>query len=332
MIGRGRPLDPSVQTDLLEAVRMVQVVNGYIHVAGVPVCPMPHPASDGSEALVPLETSLYCRWYARWSPPASGSVRDVETPETLGIVRAAHHASERFTTGWTVGWVGAFGDIQVVRDGEELFLQPPDYVNITRLAAPVAVGDSVAVTTRRDSFAPKEGWWYTWSSKGPPPSSPMVRIYFNCAVESIGDFLRAITPVLEEGDTVYMMKCPSEAGLFGRCDSVVLYLSPEIWRSVKHKLRTVYERIAHNLRPEVPRLTKRLGTGVAIAEDPANGGSFGQSRAHAVADGVLKVLRSGLADEDEAIATITARLIAHDISPEHPFLRAGSAEDVVSSW
>jgi len=227
---------------------------------------------------------------------------------------------------------GAFGDITVTRGAEELYVQPADYVNLTRLAVPVRAGDTVAVTKRRDSHAPQEGWWYTWGSTAPPPGPPMLRIYWNCRFEPVAEVVRAVTAVLEDKELPYMLKCPSDAALFGRCDSMVLYVSADVWNAAREGLRAAHQRVAKRLCPDVPRLALRLGPGVAIAEDPADGRSFGESRSRAVADGVIHVLLSGVVDTEEVLETMAARLIAHDICPARPYLRSGSAPEAVNRW
>jgi hypothetical protein len=256
----------------------------------------------------------------------------VNDPGIVPRVRAAHAANARFDTGWVVQSFGAFGDIVVTRGAEELYVQRTDYVNLTRLAAPVRAGDTVAVTTRRDSDAPQEGWWYTWGSAAPPPGPPMLRVYWNCGPEPVAEVVRAITAVLEEKGLPYMLKCPSDAALFGRCDSLVLYVTQDVWKSAMDGLRAAHRQVEKSLGPDVPRLAMRLGPGVAIAEDPADGRSFGESRSSAVADGVMHVLLSGVVDTEEVIETMAARLIAHDICPAHPYLRSGSSPEAVNRW
>ncbi len=323
--------DPSVRNDLLDAVRLTVVVNGHIHVDGVPIAPLPTMQAERDNALTGLAAALYSRWYARWWPPTDITPA-VEDAGVVPRVRAAHAATACFDTGWVVNSVGFFGDIAVTRNGDELYVERGDYVNLTRLAAPVRARDTVAVTMRRDRSAPEEGWWYTWGSAGPPPAPPLLRVYWNCGSEAAATVVRAITTVVERSAVPYMLKCPSSGALFGRCDSVVLYISPDVWNSIKQGLKEAYDRVAKNLRAEVPRLALRLGPGVAIAEDPADGRSFGESRSRAVADGVIDVLLSGLAETEQVAATMAARLAAHGISPARPYLRSGSAPDTINQW
>jgi hypothetical protein len=324
--------DPAVRNDLLDAVRLIRVANGYIHVDGVPTSPLQTMHDDADRTLTDLATALYSRWYARWQPPAYGPYAGAEQPGIVPRVRTAHAATAFFDVGWVVNSFGFLGDIAVKRGGEELYLEKGDYVNLTRLAAPVRAGDHVAVTRRRDRSVPEEGWWYTWGSVGPPPALPLLRVYWNCGSEAAPIVVKAITTVMEQGAAPYMLKCPSHDALFGRCDSIVLYLSPQVWHSARQRLREAYQQVAKCLRPQAPRMALSLGPGVAIAEDPADGRSFGESRSRAVADGVIHVLLSGAAKTEDVVATMAARLPAHGISLSRPYLRAGSAPDTIDRW
>jgi hypothetical protein len=332
MTPASQSLDASIRADLLAAARMTGVADGHLLVDGMPIGPTLTSRAVHAELLPDLAAALYSRWFAGWWPPASIAQPTGERPEIMAKVRAAHSATERFETGWMAGAIGHLGAVVAIREGEELHLYPPDYVNLTRLAAPVRVGDSLAVTKRRDVAEPQDGWWLTWGASGPAPTAPMLRVYWNSGAEGVVALVRAITTVLEDLDLPYTMKCPADTALFGRTDAVVLYLAPDVWSAAKAGLRGAYERTAAHIRPAVPPLTLRLAQGVALAEDPSDGSSFGQSRAWAVAEGVLEILAAGLAGTEDIITTLAARLDAHGISPVRPYMRNDSPPDAMSGW
>ena len=160
----------------------------------------------------------------------------------------------------------------------------------------------------------------------------MARVYWNCPPESAAALVAAITGALEPLRLPYTLKCPLADELFDRVEPVVLYLGFAEWAAAKPALRRVHAALAARLRPAVPPLTLRLGPGAAAAEDPADGSSFGQSRAAAVADGLVLAAEQRLDDEDATLAVVAERLAAHDISPARPYLRAGSPPDLVTAW
>lgn len=325
-------LDTSVRADLLAAVRMVSIGTGQVLVDGVPVGAWP--ASTGAEEHLParLAAALYSRWFAGWWPTAGTAQICAGTAEVVARLRAAHAATERFEDGWAARAVRPFGLVLAARNGQERFLQSGDYVNRSRPGVPVRIGDALGVTLRHDAGVPQDGWWLTWASAGPAPNHGMLRLYWNCGLHAVAPLVRAITTALENRGVAYTLKCPSSAALFGRCDGVVLYLGHQAWRDARGALRQVHEDVADQLRTRTPPLTLRLGRGVALAEDPGNGSSFGQTRARAVADGVLAVLAARLLDSRQVIDTLADRLEAHGIRPAWPYLKATTPPGAVSAW
>lgn len=321
----------SVRADLLSAARMTVVANGRLFVDRVAIdAPFAFEAHD-AQVLPSLASALYSRWFAGWWPPVS-TEENADSPGVIAAVRAAHSATGQFETNWIARAVDGYGGVVAVRADEELLVYPPDYVNITRLAAPVRVGDSLAVTKRRDTQEPQDGWWMTWGREGPAPEKSMIRLYWNSSVDGAAAIVKAITAVLEALHLPYTLKCPSEPGLFGRRDALVLYLAPDVWNVAKTGLRRACENTASCVQPQTPPLTLRLAPGVALAEDPGDGTSFGQSRASAVAEGVLEVIASGAVSTEDTIAILAARLKSNRISPVRPYLSLDGPLDRLSGW
>ncbi len=314
VFGRIVTLPPTVRDDLLGAIRLVAVSR-----------PLERPA---------LEQLLYTAWFSRAAtfdgrPAATGG--GSPTPSLAARLRAAHAASGRYEAGWSARRVGYAGTLTAERAGETLELGPPDYVNLARAAAPVRVGDALAVTGRRDWTDAESGWWVTSAAAGPAPAA-MARVYWNCPPESAAGLVAGVTDALEALELTYTLKCPLVEELFDRVEPVVLYLGFAEWAVAKGALRRVHASLAGQLRPSVPPLTLRLGSGATAAEDPADGRSFGQSRAAAVADGLLLAAEQNLSDEAAMLAVVAERLAAHDISPGRPYLQSGSPPDLVTPW
>ncbi len=212
-----------------------------------------------------MAAALYSRWFAGWWPSLTSPNADV--PEIVACVRAAHAESECFTPGWVARAAVPGGGIVAVRDGEEMSLQSGDYVNLTCLAAPVRAGDASAITTRRDTAEPQDGWWLTWAAAGPAPAShiyaSLERWSGSCGFDREGDH----TVLADEG-LPYTLKCPAEPALFGRGLPGPL--------SCKRPMEE-HEKVCGERTKVLPPifatlhspLTMRLGRGVALAEDPA---------------------------------------------------------------
>jgi hypothetical protein len=317
---------PSVRADLSAAASLIDVTGGRVTIGGIPIA---HPLGPWrARAREQASTAFYTAWFTRTpSPPGDGRFDD--GPSIAAQVRAAHAATGRFDERWQAQSVAPGGHVVAAGpDGAALDVGPMDYVNLTRPGAPVRSGDSLAIAFRRDSIDEAGAWWMTW--RGSP--SPLVRIYWNAGPDVVARLVRGVTSVLEDAGAEYMMKCPTLPALFARADGIVLYLAAGGWPVVRGALRDVHAGLASRLRPDVPPLTLRLGAGVAAAEDPEDGRSFGQSRSDAVAAGALQIIEEGLAEHEDRLACLTDALAASGIDPERPYLRPGSNADALESW
>jgi HopA1 effector protein family len=311
-------LTPEIRADVLAAVRLARSPAGAAALAG------------GT-----LEEFLYTRWFARvgdagaaGSSPPDGAV----LPPLAARLTAAHAASTRLEAGWSARRVGRDGAVLAQRGSELLEVRPPDYVNLDHPAAPVRVGDALAVTARRAGLDREGGWWLTAGRAGPAATAAMLRVYWNCPSGSAAALVARLTEALEDIRLPYTLKCPSVEALFDRVEPVVLYLGVAEWAAAKESLGGVHASLVDRLRAPVPALTLRLGAGAAVAEDPGDGTSFGQSRSRAVADGLARAAGQDLTDEEAALSVVASRLSAHGISPLRPYQRESSPPELVRRW
>jgi hypothetical protein len=275
-----------------------------------------------------LPDALYTHWFTRAGDATPAPLQP--DPSLIARLRAAHAASAVFEDGWVA--TARPGDIVAVRGPEVVALEPLRHVNVSRPAAPIRPGDALAVCALRDVVDTESGWWLTTGTAGAALASPMVRIYWNGGAEIAAALVRRLTAALEEAAEPFTFKCPYAPQLFARTDAIVVYLEPDTWSRVKDALRAVHQAVSAGLREPVPPLTRRLGRGVAVAEDPGDGQSFGQSRSAAVAAGLATLPQEHLADDDAVVEALAASLAAHDISPIRPHLSRSSEAQAEDAW
>ncbi len=284
-----------------------------------------------------LSLELYSAWYAGCTPPtampAPLSAPDLlRGPALVAQLRAAHAATVRFSDGWVVRAIGRAGAAALTRDSELLYRLQPDYLSISGRGAPVRVGDVVSVATRRDEADVSTGWWFTYGRGGVPVNVPTVRLYWNCPATLAPEVVGVLTQLLEACAIPYSLKCPYEAAGYLRTDSFVLYLHREDWGAIRHHLRDAHDRLSAQLRDGHPKLALPLGRGVALAEDPGDGRSFGESRSQSVATGALAAMVLGVDDESKVLAILSQHLRQQNISPARPHLRMTTPEELVPPW
>jgi hypothetical protein len=298
-----------------------------VHFDGAPVGPVPR--VDGAEHALRrrLADHLYARWFTRsWSPLAWPRPA-TPLPDRL---HRAHASARRHEPGWVALGADAEG-VVAIRSGQPTRLPTAEVRNLTDRARPPRPGDSLAVIAPRDGVDATGGWWTAWSA--PPPTPLEVRLYWHSDPDHVEPLVAALTATLEDAGTPYSMKVPSHEGLFGRVDAGVVYMPVSAWRQVKPALKATHARCAGWLGDAVPPCTLRLGRGVAVAQDPLTGESFGQSRAGAVADGIVDAVMAGEPGGEAMEARIVASMARRGIALSRPYLtERRDVDDALWHW
>lgn len=327
------PLLPArVREDLLDALRRVRLLDGWLCLDGAPVAPAnPHP--DAFRRAQPaLAAALYSRWFTAWSPPAEARYGRFTNGEFFASLRAAHAAAKGFEPGWVAAGAISPHAVLAVRDGEAHPVTAAEYVNLSRPGEAARRGDAIAISARRDVAVPREGWWMTWAAAGPAPEEAMLRLYWNCGPEAVRPLIRGLTEAAGNARVRYTLKCPSSPYLFGRRDGTVLYLAKQDWLALAEPLRRIHRALADSLGEPTPPLTFRLGRGAALVEDPANGHSFGQTISSAVASGILESLSLEEPAFETRLTLLARHLLSRGISPQHPYATTQPSEIEWSPW
>jgi hypothetical protein len=287
------------------------------------------PAADAAA----LAEALYADWYlavrvsddsAQEPAPALGPL-DLDLTDLL---REAHVDARRWEPGWTVEGVSSQGRVAVTRDGRRRILARVDVLPVARVCLPPRPGDAVRVVARRDALDEASAFWFTysadWDESSVPPS--LVRVYWNVRRRSAPALVGALTGGLAAAGTTYSLKVAVGDGDVDRPDRAVLYLTRDAFAVATPAIRRAHHELAGALLSYVPRLTRRLEPGLALADDPGTGESFGQHRCRLVAD-AIRGDDGGSADPEGRAATVVAYLAAAGLDPARPYLRPGSDED-----
>ena len=86
----------------------------------------------------------------------------------------------------------------------------------------------------------------------------------------------------------------------------------------------LYDTVMSGLRRTTPMFTRRLAGGLAVAEDPGDGRSFGQHRCQLVAEGIVRAFAATKVGADEMTTAIAARFAEEGLTVARPWLSAGS--------
>jgi hypothetical protein len=156
-----------------------------------------------------------------------------------------------------------------------------------------------------------------------PPA--VVRFYWHLAADGAELWVRELTTRFNRAGVPFHAKLHSDPAMFVRADAGVLYVCKGDLRRVMGVVHGLYAAVARHLRTSTPIFTKRLARGLAVAEDPGNGKSFGQHRCGLVAEGLVRYFEAGATARGAADAVV-ARFTEAGLDPNRPWLNAGSAD------
>jgi hypothetical protein len=155
----------------------------------------------------------------------------------------------------------------------------------------------------------------------------LVRFYWNVPWDSTPSLVRSLSTHLGRTGCSYALKVAVEDRDLERPDRGVVYVTAENVDEALSAMRAAYDDLKETLGARTPRLTRRLVDGVAVAEDPDSGESFGEHRCRVVASGLAVARREPAHGTDDGVAILIEHLRSHGVDPRAPHLRPGSAMD-----
>ena len=266
-----------------------------------------------------LADTLYASWHAGLG--TSAPALPTGPSSVLELLRRSHAGSERWDSGWVVAAATA-ATLTVVREGAVREVAPPDYVNTVRPGVPPAPGEAVAIVERSDWLDPS-GWWAAASARHGFPETDAVRVYCSAPVAAVAPAIAALTGALDAAGIAWGLKAPPDAAGYHRRDPVVATLARADWARFAPHLGEAGARLAGVLRPELPPLAKPLALGLAVAEDPGGGRSFGELRCGQVA----AALTADVLEAADPVEALASALQAAGVDPARPHLLESHDED-----
>jgi class II lanthipeptide synthase len=227
------------------------------------------------------------------------------------------------------GWrfVARDGDRLVVASGGLRLWARRDEVDVEDDPLP---GDFVAVRLPSDKPELSPGFYLALGDHSFSAEMPRLldRFYFNLREEGAVEFVWHVTRILNGDGLAFRAKVVDEPGGFDRCDSALLMFERrDRARAVAAALR-IQTALAAFLRSATPALTRPLAPGLAFAEDPGGGESFGISRCRLIATAVVIAHERGIRDPAGRLDVVRERFLAAGTSLEAPHLGADSPGDV----
>jgi hypothetical protein len=273
--------------------------------------------SNARPALIDTITSLLYSQFYCYGRPVPLPTRDPGRQALAGgrfieRLRLASQESARWTRGWRVVEASDKG-VRIARGGLRMSVaKPEEYREIGH--------GEVEVRFAPESLSASPGYFVVQSPE-PLVLDGAVRLYWNTAQEGAVALVERVTGLLR--GAAYQVKVLTSFALGERADSSVLYLGRlELMRFVD-ALSRIYGDIQGSMRVATPAFTLPLAPGLALAENPRNGGSFGRDRCELVAEALVDMAQEGQRIELEGVAR---HFVTRGLRLERPYLGEGSQQ------
>jgi hypothetical protein len=241
----------------------------------------------------------------------------------LAALSAANHGAGYRDGGWQVLRI-ASDEVVVTKAG--LRLSAPRSAIVPDGSA-VESGSIVDLLCSKESLALSPGFYLAHGDTDLDFETPVLRVYWNLSPEGAIEAMARLTAALNGGSLPFRLKAINDPAAYGRCDSVVLYLRTADFQAASGIMQDAAGALRWYAFDAVPAFAKPVTRGVALAEDPGPGLSFGEHRCGLVAEGLIQAFEAGRSSLAGRLEAVEARFEAEGISLDTPYLNPG-AEDV----
>ena len=256
-----------------------------------------------------LAAALYGRFYC--VPSASPAGQEGNPQAFLAGLRAANPIRPRLEGGWTIVQIDQAGMLLSDAHGRQ---RRAAVQEVAPYGGGFAPGQPARIAVPREMVtAPGGHYAILGRPVHEPRSGRQVRFYWNVAPEGAASFLTAVGAGLERRRIPFQAKVPVAPALYGRADCGVLYLNLEDIEASLDLIAGAFHTLRGSLRDETPLFTRRLAPGLAFAESPPSGDSFGMHRCRLVAEGLLTAFDRGADDADARLRSVCDRFVGYGL-------------------
>lgn len=195
----------------------------------------------------------------------------------------------------------------------------------TSMTSPLRPGAAVQLRLGRSSLRTSPGFCMVSGEQPIKGADPQFRFYWNLTADKAAAFVKEATGYLNTSGHAFYLKVLTDPLGYDRCDAGVLYVerrhAAEIWDDVVRIYRAVGP-----LGAGTPAFTRPLAPGLAAADDPGKGESFGTFCCGLLAEASMQIAELQVTATEPRLAIANGVFRLAGIDPERPYLRPGQAE------
>lgn len=304
-----------------------QVFDGQMFPAAAPAQP---PAQPQRPLVGQLQQALYMYTYVQRFDGTLRTPSLVFSPAddvTEGLSKA-NASRERWDAGWQIVQVAPSGQVLIQKNGATRTLWPGEFITQDGPGAPPRPGAMVSVYSPRESRTMQPSYYFAFGEVASETQDifEAVRFYWNVDARGAPELMQALSRSLNRFRTPFRLKCVTYRPLFYRLDSAVLYVNRRHYHIAAELIADVYPTLRSHLLPDTPIFTRRLAPGLAFAEEPGNGESFGMFCCRVVAEGLWSAAMQGAQSVEARLDAVKQQFESNGIDFARPYLRSGSVD------
>jgi len=318
--------------DLRELVEAVEVQSSTVFSIGSERFDASRSTGGTVDFASTIASALYSRKYCR---PTQTSVTPVASDPRLARVfvdqlSLANSGSGTWECGWRVHAIEADGTLVVHRQHDDLMVwaRPDEFRSTSGDAAVGSIGRVHVPKELREMLPGYYGVFGNADRSAEDGAQPLdiVRFYWHVTSEIALDWMRELTVQFNSAGVPFQAKVLNDPAAYVRADAGVLYVERKDLAPTMALLPSLHRVIRAGLRDTTPMLTKRLAPGLAVADDPGDGRSFGQHRCQLIAEGLVRSAAGKSSRFEHRLKVVVDRFADEGLSAAAPWLKAGSSD------
>lgn len=275
----------------------------------------------GDPLVHALTERLYARYYCRRRAPAE---RDKRATDMLAQLAQANASRDGWDEGWSIVSRDA-GGAAVLRSGARTRLVKADGFRADSADAEARA----AIARRREDTTLQADYYYAYGESLGDRYEELVdaRLYVNLGADAAARWTALLTREFNAYQLPFALKVLRHAAGYERVDTCIVYV-PRRHVCFAASIAADIGRIEGGLRRATPLLTRRIGPGLALADNPPGGTSFGLFRMRLVSEAIVATWRSGRTGVDARMRAITSAFRSAGLDLRRPWLNPGNVDYV----
>ena len=276
-----------------------------------------------------FENQLYASCYSReFRVPLDLSFGGADPTDSIEMeLSAANTTRERWDYGWRVTQILADGSLYAMKHDQSRRLRPGEYM-FQDPAAPAQPGAWIRAFLSKEDVLSQPGFYIVQPEIAPSFTDfqSLVRLYWNISPDCAPELLHLVTGRFNALRVPFQFKTLRYRSQYSRADSAVLFVG---WRYTGIALRLaseIHADLRRHMKPYTPLFAKQLLPGLALAEDPGNGQSFGMSRCSLLAQSVVNAWQQGQQSQESRMSILRGLFDKTGLNLDHPHLSLSSVD------